>query len=186
MAHYFLLTEEDLENWEADAEEFAIDEGGESWKFQVFYLPLSVPCHVVNDGMKIRGSLCQYYQRCSYCIGHCGVRPLCKFDQKSPVSFIIGSLPRPARPSTEVLFLSLVFHDYRHHSYVFSSHSLFQLRPCTEVLFLSLFHEYRETLSPVLLTMAREQMTPIEDPNDIAKLLQVRPEPTSVTARHFW
>ena len=35
VAHYFLLTEEDLENWEMDAEEFAIDEGGESWKFQV-------------------------------------------------------------------------------------------------------------------------------------------------------
>jgi hypothetical protein len=35
VAFYFLLTEEDLENWEADAEEFAIDEGGESWKFQV-------------------------------------------------------------------------------------------------------------------------------------------------------
>nr|CAD7396049.1 unnamed protein product [Timema cristinae] len=35
VTHYFLLTTEDLKQWDSDPEGFAIDEGGESWKYSL-------------------------------------------------------------------------------------------------------------------------------------------------------
>lgn len=63
LTFYFLLTEEDLNCWDTSPEEFAVDEGGEAWKFS--------------------------------------------------------------------------------------------LKPCTEVLFLALFHEFRQTVTPVILEMVQ-------------------------------
>nr|CAD7589784.1 unnamed protein product [Timema genevievae] len=35
VTHYFLLTTDDLKQWDSDPEGFAIDEGGESWKYSL-------------------------------------------------------------------------------------------------------------------------------------------------------
>jgi hypothetical protein len=35
LSHYFLLTPEDLENWESDPEAYVGDEGGDSWKYNL-------------------------------------------------------------------------------------------------------------------------------------------------------
>lgn len=35
LMHYFLLTKEDLDKWDADPEEFANDESGDSWKYSL-------------------------------------------------------------------------------------------------------------------------------------------------------
>lgn len=35
VTHYFLLTQDDLLEWDADPETFANDEGGESWKYSL-------------------------------------------------------------------------------------------------------------------------------------------------------
>jgi hypothetical protein len=35
VSHYFLLTSDDLQLWDADPESFATDEGGESWKYSL-------------------------------------------------------------------------------------------------------------------------------------------------------
>ena len=33
--HYFLLTRQDFELWDADPESFVLDEGGDSWKYNL-------------------------------------------------------------------------------------------------------------------------------------------------------
>lgn len=35
VTHYFILTQDDLDMWDADPETFANDEGGESWKYSL-------------------------------------------------------------------------------------------------------------------------------------------------------
>lgn len=35
VTHYFLLTQDDLDMWDADPETFVNDEGGESWKYSL-------------------------------------------------------------------------------------------------------------------------------------------------------
>lgn len=35
ISHYFILTQEDLELWDADPEAFVIDESGETWKYSL-------------------------------------------------------------------------------------------------------------------------------------------------------
>ena len=35
VSHYFVLTQDDLDNWNDDPENFATDEGGESWKYSL-------------------------------------------------------------------------------------------------------------------------------------------------------
>ncbi|XP_013780751.1 importin-11-like [Limulus polyphemus] len=79
LTNYFLLTEEDLDSWDNDPEEFATDEGGETWKFS--------------------------------------------------------------------------------------------LRPCTEVLFLTLFHEFRQTLTPLILDMV-QKVTREPATEDMRSILQ--------------
>ncbi|XP_063215721.1 importin-11-like isoform X2 [Bacillus rossius redtenbacheri] len=79
VTHYFLLTKADLEQWDSDPEGFAIDEGGESWKYS--------------------------------------------------------------------------------------------LRPCTETVFVTLFHEFRATLSPVLLSMVQSSHS-LVPPDDLTAILR--------------
>ena len=44
-------------------------------------------------------------------------------------------------------------------------------RPCCETVFLTLFHEYRETLSPLLVSLVRDNHAPV-DPGNLTAILQ--------------
>ncbi|XP_012268880.2 importin-11 [Athalia rosae] len=78
VTHYFVLTPADLEQWDADPENFVVDDGGEAWKYS--------------------------------------------------------------------------------------------LRPCTESLFLAVFHQFRDVLAPVLVSLMQSHHQPV-DPNNLHAIL---------------